>query len=114
MRTSHSNFELTISMRRRRCSSHVRLVLIGVTAAMAGCDDGPIVRDLYANRQDCVADWGADAHCESIANSNDPHSVHWGPTYSSESHASGSRALGQHQVSRGGFGSSARLFSGGS
>ena len=39
----------------RKSSSHVTLVLIGV-AAIAGC--GEQKRDVYASREDCLADWG--------------------------------------------------------
>lgn len=47
-------------MSHQRRSAKVKLVLIGMTATLGACDDGPIVRDLYANRQDCVADWGGE------------------------------------------------------
>ena len=39
----------------RKSSSRVTLVLIGL-AGLAGCGDDP--RDVYASREDCLADWG--------------------------------------------------------
>lgn len=39
----------------RRSSSRVTLVLIGL-AGLAGCGDDR--RDVYASREDCLADWG--------------------------------------------------------
>jgi hypothetical protein len=41
----------------RKSSSQITLVLVGV-AALAGCSDGESRRDLYASREDCLADWG--------------------------------------------------------
>ena len=39
----------------RKSSTRVTLVLIGL-AGLAGCGDDP--RDVYASREDCLADWG--------------------------------------------------------
>jgi len=63
-------------MRHRRSSAHVRLVLIGITATPPGCNDDPVVRDLYANQQDRMAGWGSESKCEPMANSSCPRGVH--------------------------------------
>ena len=48
--------------RRRKSSTRITLVLLGA-AALAGCgadgDDGHRRRDVYASKEDCVADWGS-------------------------------------------------------
>ena len=42
----------------RKCSTRVTLVLIGA-AALAGCGKNEeLRRDVYASREDCLADWG--------------------------------------------------------
>lgn len=38
-------------------SARVTLVLIGLTA-LAGCGEDDRRRDVYASREDCLADWG--------------------------------------------------------
>src|SRR5688572_33227120 len=40
----------------RKSSGRVTLVLIGV-AALGGCGDDDARRDVYATREDCLADW---------------------------------------------------------
>lgn len=41
----------------RKSSGRVTLVLIGV-AALTGCGREETRRDVYASREDCLADWG--------------------------------------------------------
>ncbi len=108
----------------RKSSGQVTLVLIGV-AAMSGCvrnaDDQR--RDVYASRQDCLADWGNKP--EDCQPATEPRhrglGYFYGPAYGYHSYGTGrtwtdsnarsSRAVGSTShgtVSRGGFGSSAR------
>lgn len=106
----------------RKSSSRVTLVLIGV-AALAGCSEER--RDVYASRQDCLADWGnkpqdcTPATEERYAG----HHYFYGPsyTYSRGWGSSGwtpgarsSRAIASSSasVARGGFGSTGRGSSG--
>ena len=45
----------------RRSSGRVTLVLIGaaaLTATLSGCAKNEVRRDVYASKQDCLADWG--------------------------------------------------------
>jgi uncharacterized protein YgiB involved in biofilm formation len=104
----------------RKSSARVTLVLIGV-AALAGCGRAQEQRrDLYASREDCLADWGNKPEdCKPSTESR--HRGFWyGPTYPIASGYSssglargstrsiGSSSAGSHSsVSRGGFGSSA-------
>lgn len=85
-----------------------------------------MLRDMYANKADCMADWGADpAKCEpakSTSSTRTGGSHYFGPAYSHGSYGSsnralsdgitdaarpGSRAIGTPGVSSSGFGSSA-------
>jgi uncharacterized protein YgiB involved in biofilm formation len=111
----------------RKASARVTLALIGV-AALAGCGRGEEQRrDVYASREDCLADWGNKAEdCKPASEPRHASSGFWyGPIYpipfGSSSGAAwtrgargGSRAIGSSGVSpspgvsRGGFGSSAR------
>ena len=96
----------------RKSSGRVTLVLIGV-AALSGC--GEQRRDMYASREDCLADWGKTP--EDCAPGSGGHGgVYYGPSYRipwwgssgvsrSASHSVGSVHAGS--VSRGGFGSTA-------
>ena len=114
----------------RKSSGRITLVLIGV-AALAGC--GGERRDLYATREDCLADWAnTPSDC---ARATDPgHAArgywygpsyyHSGPSWMWGSH--GTRSIGSTShhaassgsshsssgVSRGGFGSSGHSSSG--
>ena len=106
--------------RRRKSSLRVSLVLIGV-AALAGCgeEDGER-RDVYASREDCLADWGKKPEdCTPATEPRHAARSYWyGPSYgygSSSgsgwaSHARTSRAVGSSHsgISRGGFGASGR------
>lgn len=113
----------------RKSSAQVTLVLIGV-AALAGCGEDDQRRDVYASREDCLADWGTKP--EDCTPSNDPkhagRGFFLGPLYAYRSMGSGaawtgrssssssstrsigssSYASGSRGVSRGGFGGSAR------
>jgi uncharacterized protein YgiB involved in biofilm formation len=101
----------------------VSLVLIGL-AALGGCGEEK-KRDVYASREDCLADWGNKP--EECTPSNDPKhrgmGYFYGPLYlprssgflglgggsdSPGSSFSRSRSSGSSSVSRGGFGSSSR------
>jgi uncharacterized protein YgiB involved in biofilm formation len=100
----------------RKSSGRVTLVLIGV-AALSGCGEDDKRRDVYASREDCLADWGNKAQdCTPATDSRHRSSGYfYGPSYgyrssgSGSSWTGGSRSLGNVSsgVSRGGFGSSA-------
>ena len=113
----------------RKSSSRVTLVLIGL-AGLAGCGDER--RDLYASREDCLADWGNKPEdCTPATEPRHagrgyfygPHYVHrssgsgwsWGRSSSSSSRSSTSSSSrsssswgSSGSTSRGGFGSSGR------
>jgi uncharacterized protein YgiB involved in biofilm formation len=108
----------------RKSSSRVTLVLIGL-AGLAGCgDEGR--RDVYASREDCLADWGNKPEdCTPATDSRHANrGFFYGPSYThrpssggsfgrstgstSRSSGSSSRSIGSSSSSRGGFGSSAR------
>src|SRR3954468_10959341 len=76
--------------RTRKRSGRVTLVLLGA-AALAACGDNPDEkRDVYASKQDCVADWGDEKKCEaapaatgsSTGRSHTGGGYFWGPIYS--------------------------------
>jgi hypothetical protein len=109
-----------MAARPRKSSARVTLVLLGA-AALAGCGDAPPEsrRDLYATREDCVADWGEPKDCdEQQVRDGDrvTHRYWYGPSYSPHGFGSttsgvgnshlGSRAVGSTSVARGGFGAS--------
>src|SRR6187401_1842568 len=108
----------------RKSSSRVSLVLIGL-ATLAGCGEDDTRRDVYATREDCLADWGNKP--QDCTPATEPrHSSHgfwYGPFYgipraysgsSGWTPRSGARSIGssssgsssRSSVSRGGFGSS--------
>ena len=104
--------------RMRKSSAQVTLVLIGV-AALSGCGRGDDQRrDVYASREDCLADWGNKPADCTPATDPDYRSRHYfyGPSYIYHSGGSGStwthtpRALGStsSHPARGGFGASGR------
>jgi uncharacterized protein YgiB involved in biofilm formation len=102
-------------------SSRVTLVLIGF-AALGGC--GGQRQDVYASRDDCLADWGNKPEdCTPASDSRHAsRGYFYGPSYSHRSSSGGSygrssgsssRSIGSSSSSsssssRGGFGSSAR------
>jgi uncharacterized protein YgiB involved in biofilm formation len=115
---------------RRRASAQIRLVLIGAALAGAsGCaEDEELRRDLYASREECLADWGERPDdCEPAPEQGSSHngrtrqSWYYGPVYPasvsratrairSDPVAPGGRAVG---VTRGGFGRGGVSSSGG-
>ena len=112
--------------RLRKSSGRVTLVLIGV-AALGGCGGDDSRRDVYATREDCLADWGNKAE-DCTPATEDKHrsrGYYYGPSYT---HSSGvgssgttwtrssgaSRSIGTSSgTSRGGFGSSSSSHSSG-
>jgi len=103
-------------LRRFRKSGQVTLVLMGV-AALSGCGGDDTRRDVYASREDCLADWGnRPQDCTPATEERHrSHGYFYGPSYTHSSGTSGSswgrssssRSIGSSSVSRGGFGSSA-------
>jgi len=101
----------------RKSSRSITLVLAGM-AALAGC--GEEKRDMYATREDCLADWGKkpeDCVPASPSGSGRGGGVFYGPSYrvpwwgGSGSHASGTSShavssVPSGHVTRGGFGAS--------
>lgn len=114
--------------KKRKSSRRVSLVLISAAAlasgSLVGCADDEIRRDVYASKEDCLADWGNDQKdCEPAydhPHSRGAHTAYYGRPYTYHGGSSispsrtgktiGSRSTG---VSRGGFGSSARSSGGG-
>ena len=107
----------------RKSSGRVTLVLIGI-AALGGCGEGDDTRrDVYATREDCLADWSnrpqdctpatEDRH-RSRGYYYGPSYTHYSGTGSSWSRSTGSRSIGTSSsgTSRGGFGSSSHSSSG--
>jgi uncharacterized protein YgiB involved in biofilm formation len=108
--------------RLRKSSGRVTLVLIGLSA-LAGCGEDDTRRDVYASRDDCLADWGNKP--EDCTPATEPRhrssGYFYGPAYGYRSSGSGSswtgrspgsRSIGSSSVSRGGFGASGRSSSG--
>jgi uncharacterized protein YgiB involved in biofilm formation len=110
--------------RLRKRSLHLTLVFISA-AAIAGCgrleNDANTSRDVYANLEECRADWGNPEDCEEIdeKRSATGSRAFYGPRYSSRTGSyggyttttrPGSRSKGTvtsgSSASRGGFGSS--------
>ena len=124
---------MTTQNRSRKSSAAVRLVLIGTAvsavAASAGCSNNER-RDIYANRDACLSDWGNEpADCTPTAATRTGTTHTGGGTYLGRSYnhirgetgprssrAIGSSAVGSGgvrsssglSISRGGFGSSGR------
>ena len=117
-------------MSKRKSSGHVSLVLIGLaTAAVAGCSQEPESRrDVYASREDCLADWG-NQPADGTPATDRRHaggSFFYGPMYTASGLSSMGRGVdwsgsgarpGSHAidsagrsggVARGGFGSTGR------
>jgi hypothetical protein len=110
----------------RKSSSRVTLVFIGV-AALTGCGSDDARRDVYATREDCLADWGNKPE-DCTPATDDKHrsrGYFYGPSYAHRSstgstwssRSSSGRSIGSSgssrsgsssSTSRGGFGSSAR------
>ena len=100
----------------RRSSGRVTLVLIGaaaLTATLAGCAKEQVRRDVYASKQDCLADWGnKPADCEPAYDrptGNGAVTHYYGRPYAFNGSSSPSRSgktIGSTTTSRGGFGAS--------
>src|SRR5450432_1903499 len=59
----------------RKSSTSVTLVLIGAaTLAACGQQGDALRRDLYANKEDCVKDWGEEPKCEQQVTTGTTHS----------------------------------------
>jgi uncharacterized protein YgiB involved in biofilm formation len=119
-----------MSIRPRKSSRHVTLVLLATLVA-CGQEERTLRRDVYASRDDCVADWGDAVKCEQPYGTG--HGVgggtYWyGPAYRSgqfgsnpssetpgtvDSARPGSHAVATSHVSRGGFGASGAAHSSG-
>ena len=109
----------------RKSSSRVTLVLIGV-AALGGCGGDDARRDVYATREDCLADWGNRPQDCTVATEERHRSrgYYYGPSYTHHSSTGGStwsgsrsssgRSIGSSSsgTSRGGFGASGHSSSG--
>jgi hypothetical protein len=66
-------------MRTRRAPPSITLVLIG-SAALSGCGDETVRRDVYRSSLDCQADWGDATQCAPVRSG--PHTgYYYGPTY---------------------------------
>jgi uncharacterized protein YgiB involved in biofilm formation len=125
-----------MTSRTRKSSTRVSLVLIGL-AAMAGCSRAPETkRDVYASKEDCLADWGNKAEDCTPATDRPRHGgggfLFYGPMYAASAMNAwrgsnwtgsgarpGSKAIGSTapsrpsgSISRGGFGSSGHSASG--
>ena len=124
-----------MTSRSRKSSARVTLVLIGL-AAVAGCSREETKRDVYASKEDCLADWGNKPEDCTPATDRPRHGsggfFFYGPMYAASamnamrgsawtgsgarpgSHAVGSTAPTRSggSVSRGGFGSSGHSASG--
>lgn len=111
----------------RKSSSQVTLVLIGLAGlgGLSGCSKEEVRRDVYATKEDCLADWGNNpASCEQAKDrprtSSGGH-YFYGAPYShlgssssvSSTGARSSRAVSTSTISRGGFGSSGHSSSSG-
>ena len=105
----------------RKSSRSITLVLVGV-AALAGCSEDK--RDMYATREDCLADWGNKPADCAPATPGRSGGVYYGPSYrvpwwrgwhggSSGSTSHSVSSVPSHSVARGGFGASAHASSGG-
>ena len=113
--------------RPRKSSTRVTLVLIGAATALSGCgsstdSDAMLRRNLYASKEDCVADWGDPKDCEQSAapaNGGRTGRVWFGPSYSYGAGHAGTSAghsahsIGSTSISRGGFGASGHAHSSG-
>ena len=65
--------------RTRRAPRTITLVLIG-SAALSGCGDETVRRDVYRSSLDCQADWGDATQCDPVRSG--PHTGYfYGPSY---------------------------------
>ena len=107
----------------RKSSSRITLVLIGAAtlgATLSACNRSEVRRDVYASKQDCLADWGnTPQDCEPAYDrptGNAATTHYYGRPYSysggSISPSRSGKTIGSSSVSRGGFGSSGHSASG--
>jgi uncharacterized protein YgiB involved in biofilm formation len=104
----------------RKSSSQISLVLIGAAAlgaTLGGCSRDEMRRDVYASKEDCLADWGnTPTDCEPAYDRRTGSAAtthYYGRPYSHRSGGSASasrsgKTIGSSTVSRGGFGGSGR------
>ena len=109
---------------KRKSSSRVGLVLIGAAAvaSLAGCGKDETRRDVYASKEDCLADWGNDPKdCEAAydhPSSRGANTAYYGRPYryhgGSASPSRSGKTIGSTSsgTSRGGFGASGRSSAG--
>jgi hypothetical protein len=102
----------------RKSSITVSLVVIGAAAmaGLAGCAKEELRRDVYASKEDCLADWGnSPADCEPAY--DHPHSragtAYYGRPYIYRGSAASPSRMGKtigssSSTSRGGFGASGK------
>ena len=114
-----------MSVRQRRSSARVTLVLLGAAALAACGQEETLRRDLYSSKEDCVQDWGDELKCEKQPGATytpgGRFGYWYGPSYHSGQYGSspqseragtvsqarpGSRSVGTSHVSHGGFGAS--------
>jgi uncharacterized protein YgiB involved in biofilm formation len=106
----------------RKSSGQVTLVLIGAAlgSGLAGCSKEEVRRDVYANKADCLADWGnTPSDCEPAYDRPTGHggtTHYYGRSYpysgGSVSPSRTGKTIGSSVVSRGGFGGSGHSSSG--
>jgi uncharacterized protein YgiB involved in biofilm formation len=123
--SSNESLATSSPSKRSKRSAHLTLVFISAAAAagLAGCGrmetDSNVNRDVYANLEECRADWGNPEDCEEIdeKKSATGSRAFYGPRYSSRTgnyggysttSRPGSRSKGtvSSSPSRGGFGAS--------
>jgi hypothetical protein len=110
----------------RKSSARITLVLLGAVALASCGQESTLRRDLYANREDCLKDWGDELKCAeqpaAVQNGGGGgyHGGYWyGPLYRGGAYGSsaigmppgtfdaarpGSHAIATSHISRGGFG----------
>jgi uncharacterized protein YgiB involved in biofilm formation len=106
--------------RKRKSSERISLVLISAAAvaALSGCESSDVRRDVYANKEDCLADWGNDPKdCEPAYDhpgSRGASTYYYGRPYTFRGGTASPSRTGKtvgsmtSTTSRGGFGTSAR------
>ena len=94
-------------MRTRRAPRSITLVLIG-SAALSGCGDETVRRDIYRTSVDCQADWGDVTQCAPVR-SGAHTGYFYGPSYRDDRRNSagttslprqGSHAIGTSHLAR--------------
>jgi len=124
-----------VSMRKRKASLHISLVLIGA-AGVGACgrsEEPSMRRDIYGSIGDCQIDWGPSVSCEPFQMPSlpdgAPMTLYYGPWYEGAPHthsasssyvssghtasAQAPRAIGSQSMNRGGFGGTSAFHSAG-